>query len=164
MHEHPWSARSCALPSVQQLLNHPSVQVTMETHVDHKGGEQGFVKKPTGFMSSNLYIIPELERKSTGDHDHVPLVGGRAARAAVYPQALCKVTCRGIAKQKRMDHRDNMAVNTGKMNTEQIKSFTNQLCSIQLRGSNAIRKVMSVHRKDGITRPFGDYPEHWADK
>ena len=50
------------------------------------------------------------------------------------------------------------------MNTEQIKSFTNQLCSIQLRGSNAIRKVMSVQRKDGITRPTGGYPEHWTDE
>ena len=63
-----------------------------------------------------------------------------------------------------MDHRDNMIVNTGRMNTEQIKNFTNQLCSIQFRGSSAIRKVMSVHRKDGVTRPTGDYPEHWTDE
>ena len=134
MHEHPWSARSWALPSIQQLLNHPSVQVTqahmcrflMETHIDHRGGEKGLVKKPTGFMSSRRCIIQELDRKCTGDYDHVPLVGGRAAGAAIYPQALCEAICRGIAKQKKnMDHRDNMIVNTGKMNTEQIKNFTN---------------------------------------
>ena len=140
VHEHPWSARSWALPSIQQLLNHPSVQLTqthmcrflMETHIDHKGGEMGLVKKPTGFMSSSRYIIQELDRKCTGDHDHVPLVGGRAAGAAIYPQALCEAICRGTAKQKKMGQKDNLIVNTGKMSTEQVKSFTNELCSIQL--------------------------------
>jgi hypothetical protein len=42
VHEHPWSARSWALPSIQQMLNHPSVQLTqthmcrfvMETHIE----------------------------------------------------------------------------------------------------------------------------------
>ena len=63
-----------------------------------------------------------------------------------------------------MDRNANMVVSTGKMNTEQIKNFTNQLCSIQSRGSNTIKKVMSVQRKDGITRPTGDYPEHWTDE
>ena len=47
-------------------------------------------------------------------------------------------------------HKDNMMVNTGKMNVEQIKSFANQLCSIKFR--------------DGIIRPTGDYPEHWNDE
>ena len=57
-----------------------------------------------------------------------------------------------------------MVVNTGKMNTEQIKMFNNQLCSIQLPGSSAIKTIMSVRHKDGITRPTGDYPEHWTDE
>ena len=130
----------------------------MDTHIDHKGGQKRLVKKPTGFMSSSRYIIQELDRKCTGDHDHVPLVGGRAAGATIYPQALCEAICRGTSKQKKMDHRDNMIVNTREMNTDHIKSFTIQLCSVQFRGSNAIKKVMSVPRKDGITRPTGDYP------
>ena len=138
--------------------------MSMETHIDHRGGKKGLVKKPTGFMSRIRYIIQELDRKCTRDHNHVPLVGGRAAGAAIYPQALCEAMCRGNAKQKRMDHSDNMVVNTGKMNTEQIKRFTNQLCSIQLQGYSAIKKIMSVQRKDGITRPTGDYPEHWTDE
>ena len=50
----------------------------------------------------------------------------------------------GIAKQKMMDHSDNMVVNTGKMNDAQIRSFTNQLCSIQLGESSTIRRIMSV--------------------
>ena len=123
----------------------------------------GLVKKPTGFMSSSRCIIHELDRKCTGDHDHVPLMGGRAAGAAIYPQALCEAICRGAAAQKKLDHRDNRVVSTGMVSTEQFKNFTNQLCSIQSRGSNAIRKVMSVQCKNGITRPTGDYPEHWTD-
>ena len=115
-------------------------------------------------MSSSQYIIQGLDRKCTGDHDNVPLVGGRAAGAAIYPQALCEAICRGIAKHKKMDHSDNIVVSTGKMNTKRIKSFTNHLCSVQLRGSSAIRKIMFVRHKDGITRPTGDYPEHWTDE
>ena len=57
-----------------------------------------------------------------------------------------------------------MIVNTRKMNTDQIKRFTNHLCSIQFRGSNLISKVMSVHRQDGITKSTGEYPEHWTDE
>ena len=142
VHEHPWSARSWALTSIQPLLNHPAVQLTqthmcrflMETHIHHKDGEKGLVKKPTGFMSSSRCIIQELDRKCTGDHDHVPLVGGRAAGAAIYPQALCEAICRGTARQKAMDRKDNLIVNTGRMNTVQIKSFVSELCSVQSRG------------------------------
>ena len=63
-----------------------------------------------------------------------------------------------------MDHKDNMVVSTGKMSTNQVTSFTSQLCSLQLRGADAIRKVMSVHCKNGVTRPTGDYPERWNDE
>ena len=63
-----------------------------------------------------------------------------------------------------MDHSDKMVVNTWKINTEQIKSVTNQPCSIQLRRSSAIKNIMSVRHKDGITRPTADYPEHWTDE
>ena len=40
VHEHSWSARSWALPSIKQLLNHPSAQVT-QAHMCR------FVWKPT---------------------------------------------------------------------------------------------------------------------
>ena len=56
-----------------------------------------------------------------------------------------------------------MVVKTRRMSTEQITSFTNQLCSLQLRECSTIRTVMSVQRKDGFTRPTGDDAEHWTD-
>ena len=172
MHEHPLSAKSWALPSTQQLLNHPSVQVTqthmcrslMDNFIDHGECEKGLVKKPTGSMSSSRYIIQELDRKCTGYHGHIPLVGGRAAGAAIYPQALREAICRETARQKRMDRRDNMIVSTGKMNADQVKNFTNQLCSFQLRGPDIIKKIMSVQCKNVVTRPTGDHPENWNDE
>ena len=117
----------------------------METHMDHRGGKKGLVKKPTGFMSSSRYIIQELDRKCTGGHDHIPLVGGRVAGAAIYTQALCECICRGTAKRKRMDHRDIIIVNTGKMNADQDEPIVQSSTS-------------------RITRPTGYHPEHWNDE
>ena len=96
LHEHPWSARSWGLPCIQQLMSHPGVELVqghmcrfrMTTHIEPKDGARGLVKKPTGFLSSSRCVRQQLNRKCTGDHSHVPLVGGRAAGAQVYPQML----------------------------------------------------------------------------
>ena len=96
LHERPWSARSWGLPSVQEILNHPSVELVqghmcrfrMITHTETKYGRRRLVKKPTGFVSSSRCVRQELVNKFTGDHAHVPLVGGRSAGAQVYPQML----------------------------------------------------------------------------
>ena len=50
------------------------------------------------------------------------------------------------------------------MKAEQVKSFTDQLCSLQLGGSDAIKRIMSVQCKNGVTRPIGDYPAHSNDQ
>ena len=83
LHEHPWSARSWALPRVQEVLNHPSVKFVqghmcrfrMNTHVETKDGRRGLVKRPTGFMSSSCCGRNKFNKKCTGGHAHVPLVG-----------------------------------------------------------------------------------------
>ena len=64
LHEHPWSARSWSLPCVTELMSHPAVEIVqghmcrfrMTTHIEHKDGERGLVKKPTGFLSSSRCI------------------------------------------------------------------------------------------------------------
>ena len=109
VHEHPWTARSWALPCVQRLLDHPSVELThthtcrflMTTHIDKKDGEVGLVKKPTGFMTSSHCILRELDRKCTGDHAHVPLMGGRAAGAAIYHNSCVRRYARGSSIRRR---------------------------------------------------------------
>ena len=102
-------------------MSHPGVELVqghmcrfrMTTHIETKDGARGLVKKPTGFLSSSRCIRQQLNRKCTGDHSHVPLVGGRAAGAQVYPQMLCEAICRGVANQQREDAA--MGVSTERM-------------------------------------------------
>ena len=83
LHEHPSSACSWALPRVQELLDHPSVELVrwhmcrfrMITHIETKDGRRGLLKKPTGFMSSSRCVGNELNKKCIGGHAHVALVG-----------------------------------------------------------------------------------------
>ena len=127
LHEHPWSARSWKLPKIGKLLEHPAVTLTqghmcqfgMETFDDKKLGTKGPVKKPTGFMTSSQSIARELDRQCPGDHQHVPLMGGRAAGAAIYPRKLCEAVSRGILKQKAFDN----IISTGNMSRSRAISF-----------------------------------------
>ena len=103
LHEHPWSARSWELPCFQDVMSHLTVGIVqghvcrfrMTTHIETKNGARGLVGKPTGFLSSSRCVRPELNKKCTGGHSHVPLVGGRATGAQVYPQLFCEAICRG---------------------------------------------------------------------
>ena len=138
LHEHPWSARSGGLPCVQEILCHPSVGLVqchlcrfkMSTHIETKNGQRGLVKKPTGLLSSRRCVRQELDKKCTGDHAHVPLVGGRAAGAQVYPQMLCEAICRGVARQHWEDA--STGVSFGKMSAHEVRSFAHYICNFNL--------------------------------
>ena len=60
-------------------------------------------KKPTWFLSSSWCILDELSLCCNGAHVHQHLMSGRAAAAALYPPALYKAICRGLAKQRSYD-------------------------------------------------------------
>ena len=92
----------------------------MITHTEHRGGEVGHVKKPTGFMPSSPYVITDMDRKRLENHEHVPLVGGRAAGAAIYLQALREAICRGVCKQKIQD---KSRESTGRMSADGVHSL-----------------------------------------
>ena len=64
-------------------------------------GHQGPAKKPTGFMTNSEHIGNRLSLRCDGTHDHVPLVGGRAAAAAIYPTKLCTLICEGLKDEIR---------------------------------------------------------------
>ena len=119
------------------------------------------MKKPTGFMSNSKFILEELDKKCPGDHKHVPLIAGRAAGAAIYPQALCEAICRGIAKQKKYDQGNR--VMTGRLAYTGLKSFVRHLCDLQGSSRNAVEQILSTSLKEGIHRPTGEYPDHWLD-
>ena len=111
MHEHPWSAKSWALEKVERLLKNPAVTLVqghmcrfgMEAVKDRSSGTMGPVKKPTGFMTSSPCIARELEMRCEGGHEHVHLMSGKAAGAAIYPERLCQAIVRGYMKQKEED-------------------------------------------------------------
>jgi hypothetical protein len=133
----------------------------MTSHIEHRGGEEGLVKKPTGFMSSSKFTLEELDKKCRGGHEHVPLVAGSAAGAAIYPQMLCEAICRGVAKQKSYDRGSMITI--GKMTYTGLKSFVRHVCDLQGSSRNAVEQILSTSMKDGVHRPTGDYPDHWLD-
>ena len=131
------------------------------THIEHRGGEEGLVKKLTGFMSSSQFILEELDMKYPGGHEQVPLVAGRAAGAAIYPQMLCEAICRGVARQTKYDR--GSLVTTGKMTYTGLKSFFRHVCDLQGSSRNAVEQILSTSMREGAHRPTGDYPDHWLD-
>ena len=124
------------------------------TFIEHR------VKKPTGFMSSSSYVFTELDRKCFGNHEHVPLVGGRVAGVAVYPQALCEAICRGVRKQKIQD---KSRVSAGRMSADGVRSLVQGLTLLKQRGFSSINKILSTTTRGGVTGPVGDYSDCWID-
>ena len=135
----------------------------MMTHIEKKGGKQGLVKKATGFMTSSRCMAKELGVTCPGGHEHVPLVGGRAAGAQVYPKELCEAIVRGVVKQKLWDKSNK--VSTMGMNKRQLNSFTSSLTR-QIRTeriSMGQGHCSSVTRDGSLNRPNGEWPVDWVD-
>ena len=75
----------------------------MTSHWQHRGGKLGPVMKPTGMLTNSPFLRLELSRRCPRDHEHVRLVGGKAAAAQEYPYGPCEAICRGVASQKKSD-------------------------------------------------------------
>ena len=111
LHEHPWLATSWTLPEMTKLEAETDVQRVrtdmcqfgMTSRVGGVGTALGPVLKPTGFLTNSPHIAKELARRCDRSHQHVPLVAGRAAAAAIYPHGLCCAICRGLAAQIEAD-------------------------------------------------------------
>ena len=110
----------------------------------------GLVKKPTGFMTSSQFLLREWHKKCPGDHEHVPLMGGRAAAAQVYLDMLCEAMCREVARQKK--HDQSGRVTTGRLSYVGLKSFVRHICDLQGSSSNAIEQILLTSLVDGTRR------------
>ena len=102
LHEHPMTAKGWAVlemvafaqdPRVMSVVGHMCCQGM--TAKDGDGIERP-VMKPTRWMSSSLCVLMRLEPRCPRNHEHVQLVNGRAAGAAIYPPTLCGNILRGI--------------------------------------------------------------------
>ena len=63
-------------------------QYSMESFVASKNGILGIVLKPTGKLTNSWCLQRELSLRCTKCHEHVHLVGDRAAAAQEYPKKL----------------------------------------------------------------------------
>lgn len=65
-------------------------------------------KKATQFVTNCAEIAAELGLRCSGDRIHEPLLGGKAAKAAVYPPALCKAIVRGLRRSFRKKEQERV--------------------------------------------------------
>ena len=144
-----------------ELVQGHICQFRMTTHTENKDGKRGLVKKPRGFLSSSRCVRQEHNKKCTGDHAHVPLVGGRAAGAQVYPQMLCEAICRGLARQQQEDAA--MGASTRRMSADEVRSFAHYICDLNEARRSGILKIDSITEIEDSITPIGLYPEHWVD-
>ena len=107
LHEHPYNASSWMNEKVQKLLATEGI-VKVRSHMCAFGMVEGgeLVKKPTGFMTNAVKLADRLTKDCSGDHRHVVLLGGgKARRAQVYPNELCKQIIIGLKDQMMHDGR-----------------------------------------------------------
>ena len=112
LHEHPWGARSWKHEGIQNILNRRGVQCVcgdMCTFGMLQSDEQGegLIKKMTGFMTNPPEVARELNQTRPGNHRHIHLFNGRAAKAQVYPEKLCKAMTKGLMNHMKVDGRMN---------------------------------------------------------
>ena len=104
LHEHPAGASSWHEDCIQDLMCKPEVGVTvgdqcqygLVTPCAHNRKLTVPAKKHTKFMSTSEYMLKRLSKLCKGEHDHQPLIGGRASQAAFYPLPLVMEILRGI--------------------------------------------------------------------
>ena len=110
LHEHPWSATSWNYRAMQDLVRRKGVRTIrgdMCTFDMRQEDGRGIarIKKPTGFLTNSEMIAKQLSRRCTGGHRHIPLVGGRAKQAQIYPDKLCVAIITGLVEQMIKDER-----------------------------------------------------------
>ena len=115
LHEHPSTASSWSEREMLLLAASPSVKIA-QCKMCRFGMEAkdeigtGLVSKPTKFMTNSNMMFNKMNIKCKNSglpegekHRHVHLISGRARQAQIYPKALCRAVCEGIADQKKAD-------------------------------------------------------------
>ena len=117
LREHPRDATSWKLREMNDFIYKfsPSFAVSHMCAFGMKTSDEigeTYVYKPIKLMTNSWALANHLDKfKCGGGHRHVPLLSGRAAKAAIYPDKLCSAICKGIKEQleydqfiKRLDH------------------------------------------------------------
>ena len=70
-------------------------------------------KKPTRFATNAWCVAEALGRRCDKSHEHIDLLEGRAAQAAVYPRKLCETISKAVAQQIAFDRRGLVCLSHG---------------------------------------------------
>ena len=62
------------------------------------------ILKPTKLMTNSQHIAAQPSRRCKRSNRHIPLIGGRAAAAQIYPPALCKAILRGLREHLQAEN------------------------------------------------------------
>ena len=92
-YQHPWLATRWQTESIKKIEECEDVrkvqtdlwQIGTTARICGVGSELRLVLKSTVCFTNSSGLAQELARRCPRDHQHVPLVGGRAAGAAMYP-------------------------------------------------------------------------------
>ena len=109
LHEHPATAESWKHPGMTKLLSMPGVNAVVTDQCMYnnltvdENKEQGLSRKPTRFVSNSAAMLEELSLKCDGKHRHIPLEGGRAGKAAIYPLRLIRAIITGMARTREAE-------------------------------------------------------------
>lgn len=104
LHEQPAAATSWGVEEVEKLLAEEGVMTVIGDQCMH--GRAMLARKRTRFMTNSHAIAAELGRNCDRSRGHQHWVSGRVARAARYPQGLCRAICRGLRKELEWSRRD----------------------------------------------------------
>ena len=108
--EHPRTSKAWDEEEVQELMQLEGVfvcdfdmcQYGMKVDGVHPN------QKPTRVVVNSEFLAKELQRRCLGDHQHDHLMGGKAVKAAHYPQQLCDAIVKGVKAHLR--HQDRKKV------------------------------------------------------
>ena len=115
LHEHPASAKSWEETAAKRLLMEEIVERVVGDQCRYglksrEGDVVGPAKKPTGFMTNSVCIARRLEKRCVNTpqrqvHQHIRLESGRARKAQIYLDKLCKETFEGLMEQMEVDRK-----------------------------------------------------------
>lgn len=100
--EHPRGSKAWLEEEIEELKALPGVFVCRfdMCQFGMRVG-QGLNKKPTTIITNSAEVAKELNRVCSGGHTHESLMGGKAAKAAEYPPALCRAMLKGLRRHLR---------------------------------------------------------------
>ena len=103
--EHPLTSRAWLDKEMQHLIQDDRVLMvaTDQCQFGLRSDQGGIHKKSTGFLTTNPYIVKELDRRCDGQHEHEQILGkvngvNRSRRAQEYPQPLVDAILRGYQR------------------------------------------------------------------